>query len=456
LLAGNRERIIRQSTKETAMEALEKPKESLRGAERIQELSEKFPQVPRSIILKNDVLREGTRYTDDLREAGSYACPHFLVWNPEHAWNPSVGGKENSEVIAIPWKFDFADRTPVVVRYDPASPYKICRGEDRRYFLYRDGEPIEEVFFEESPRWIWENNSDGTMMGSIFMSWTREAVLGCALRYCEYSKTGDQCVYCCLNANLKEFKDMGFKYDLGVKPEAAAETYRAACAEVGTIRNVAFTGGSLQDTRKEIERYRSLYSALSKVREELGQKTHFGACVTAPPDRAALQGLRDAGLNSIAPNMDCWEEKLWPTIVPGKHKFVGRQFWIDAILMSLEVFDEGHVGTVFVSGPEMVAPGGFKSLEEGVESWARCFDWCLSHRIYPSHVVWQTEVGSPWADKEPPPTEYFLAVDQERHKLMVKYDLDKTFYHYYFRAQAWQTGCDWRRLVDHCQCENCR
>ena len=55
------------------MEALKARKKPLQGLERIEELSEKFPQVPRSIILKNDVLREGTRYTDDLREAGAYA-----------------------------------------------------------------------------------------------------------------------------------------------------------------------------------------------------------------------------------------------------------------------------------------------------------------------------------------------------------------------------------------------
>lgn len=438
------------------MEALRKPKESLRGTERVAELSGKFPQVPRSIILKNDVLREGTRYSDDLRDAGSFACPHFLVWNPDHPWNPLRGGKDKCEVISIPWKFDFADRTPVVVRYDPGSPYEIRKREDGRFFLHRDGELIEEVFFEEAPRWIWENTSDETMMGSIFMSWTREAILGCALRYCEYTKSGDQCVYCCLDSGLKQFEDMGFKYSLAVKPEAAVEAYKAAVAEVGKIRNVAFTGGSLLNTKKEIQRYIALFGALNKAREEMGVDTRFGACVTAPPDREALKGLRDAGLNNIAPNMDCWEEKLWPVIVPGKHKFVGRQFWIDSILMSLEYLGEGNVGTVFVSGPEMVPPHGFKSLEEGVESWARCFDWCLSHRVYPSHSVWQTEVGSPWADKEPPPTEYFLMVDQERHNLIVKHNLDKTFYHYYFRSQAWQTGGDWRRLVGKCECDNCK
>jgi len=437
------------------MEALRKPTESLKGNKRIEELSSKFPGVPRSIILKNDVLREGTRHTEDLREAGASTCPHFLVWNPKHAWNPVVKGETGSEVIAVPWKFDFADRTPVVIRGDPDSPYEIRKEGEGRYFLHRDGEPIEEIFFEEGPHWIWENTSDGKMMGSVFMSWTREAVLGCALRYCEYTKSGDQCVYCCLDSNLKEFADIGFSYDIGVKPKAAVEVYRAAVAEVGTLRNLAFTGGSMLKTDKEIQRYIGLFSALSEARADMGQSTTFSACVTAPPDRDALRGLKEAGLDTIAPNMDCWEEKLWPTIVPGKHKFVGRQYWIDAILMSKEFFGEGNVGTIFVSGPEMAAPGGFKSLDEGIESWGRCFDWCLSNGVYPSHVVWQTEVGSPWAHKTPPPTEYFLGIDQKRHDLIVKYGLDEKFYHYYFRAQAWQTGCDWRRLVDHCRCENC-
>lgn len=438
------------------MEALRENGDLLKGKERVEELSIKFPSVPRSIILKNDVLREGTHYTEDLREAGAYACPHFLVWNPDHPWNPLMSGKENCEIVAIPWKFDFADRTPVVIRYNPRSPYEIHKREDNRYFLHRDGETIEEVFFEESPKWIWENTTDGTLMGSIFMSWTREAILGCALRYCEYSKTGDQCVYCCLDSSLKQFKDMGFKYSLGVKPEAAVEAYRAAHEEMGRIRNLAFTGGSLLDTKKEIKKYIALFAALGRAREEMGENTIFSACVTAPPDENALKGLRDAGLDTIAPNMDCWDEELWPVIVPGKHKFVGRKFWIDSILMSREIFGVGKVGTIFVSGPETAPPHGFKTLEKGVESWERCFDWCLSNQIYPSHVVWQTEVGSPWADREPPPTEYFLMIDQVRHNLMVKYDLDKTFYHYYFRAQAWQTGCDWRRLVDGCQCENCK
>jgi len=52
------------------MGALRIQKEPLQGQERIEELTEKLPQVPRSIILKNDVLREGTR-TEDTSSTGT-------------------------------------------------------------------------------------------------------------------------------------------------------------------------------------------------------------------------------------------------------------------------------------------------------------------------------------------------------------------------------------------------
>jgi len=74
------------------------------------------------------------------------------------------------------------------------------------------------------------------MMGSVFMSWTREAILGSALRYCEYAKTDDQCVYCCLEASLKQFKDMGFKYSLSVR----AQAWQTGCDLMNILRSFIY------------------------------------------------------------------------------------------------------------------------------------------------------------------------------------------------------------------------
>ena len=424
-----------------------------RGNERIAALCDEFPTIPRSIVVKSDVLREGTRYTKDLEEAGASSFPHSLIWNPHHRWNPHEGPQEG-EMVTIPWKFDLPDETPVVVRLSGRSPYEIRRSNGG-FGLFRDGEQIEPVSFEPSTKWLFDTTSSGTLMTSVFLSWSREALLGCALRYCEYTKTGDQCVYCCLDGSLREYQQHGIQYDLAVKPESAAETYRAAYAETKRIRSLAFTGGSLLNTAKESERYVGLYSALNEVRQELKADTEFSACLTPPPDLNYLQRLKDSGLDHIAPNMDCWEESLWPTIVPGKHKFVGRRFWIDSILNCRKVFGKGNTGSIFVIGPEMKAKDGFKNPEEGVESWRKCFDWLLSNEVIPGTSQWQVEVGSPWQAEEPPSTEYFLNVALARHEAAEKYKAYDFMWHHYFKALAWSTDADFRRLMTKCTCENC-
>lgn len=423
-----------------------------RGADRISALAERFPQVPRSILLKCDVLREGIRYTPDLETAGELTFPHSLIWNPRHSWNPRRAG--SGSLITIPWKIDLEDGTPILVRPGEQSPYELRR-LDGGFGLWRDGELVAPVSLEERAEWILRNTSTGTLMASVFLSWTRRALLGCALRYCEYSRDEEQCVYCCLDADLRAYREAGISYDLSVKPENAAETYRAALEEVGEIVDVSFTGGSLRDPHREVERYIPLFAALDEVRREMGARSEFSACMTAPPDRDLMLRLRDAGVNRLAPNMDCWEERLWPVIVPGKHRYVGRQTWLDAMVQGREIFGRGWVMTNFVVGPEMVAPGGFASLEEGVASWRRCFKWLLDHEVVPLTSQWQVEVGSPWGEAIPPPTEYFVAVGQAHHELMEASGAYDYQHCYYARAMAWSTTGDFRRLVRGCNCRCC-
>ena len=425
-----------------------------RGNDRIAELCAAFPAIPRSIVIKTDVLTEGMRYTRDLEEAGADSFPHSLLWNPRHRFNPHEG-PQAGEFVTIPWKLDLPDGTPVVIRTGRASPYEIRR-EDGAFVLFRDGDRIEPTTFEKKTDWIFRNTSTGALMASVFLSWTRKAILGCALRYCEYSKTDDQCVYCCLDAELKEYREHGIQYDIAVKPENAAETYRAAFEEVGEIVDVSFTGGSLLNTRKEAEKYVGLFSALDKVRKELRAGTEFTACLTAPPDEEILKRLKEAGIDRLNPNMDCWEEKLWPTIVPGKHKFVGRQYWLDAVLKSVEIFGRGSVNTNFVIGPEMAPPNGFRSFDEGLDSWRGCFEWLLERDVLPMTSHWQVEVNSAWEAKQPPPTEYFLSVGQARHEAMEKHRAHDYMRHYYYKAMAWSTDGDYRRLLTGCSCAMCQ
>ncbi len=133
--------------------------EGRKGKGFIDELCQRFPDIPRSIVIKSDVLRNGTRLTPLIHELGQQSFPHFLIWNPDHIWNPDMKDVEKGQVITTPWKFDLPDGTPVVIRFDQDSPYEIARNEDGSLSLERDGEAIEEVSFEQATEWLYKNTS---------------------------------------------------------------------------------------------------------------------------------------------------------------------------------------------------------------------------------------------------------------------------------------------------------
>ncbi len=78
---------------------------------RIDELQARFPDTPRSIILKIDLLREGIRFTPALNEIGRWAIPHFLQWNPEHDFDVDARGGPPEDWLLTPWNLRLADGT---------------------------------------------------------------------------------------------------------------------------------------------------------------------------------------------------------------------------------------------------------------------------------------------------------------------------------------------------------
>src|SRR3990172_13368648 len=130
------ERATERTGEETDMTA----GDTTRGREHIAELQAKFPAIPRAIVIKTDVLREGVQPGELLTRIGPHSFPHFLVWNTDHPWNPMLAGGK-SELRAIPWNFILDDgHTPVVCRLDPVSPYEVRLTEAQGFVLYRDGE----------------------------------------------------------------------------------------------------------------------------------------------------------------------------------------------------------------------------------------------------------------------------------------------------------------------------
>ena len=74
----------------------------------------------------------------------------------------------------------------------------------------------------------------------------------------------------------------------------------------------------------------------------------------------------------------------------------------------------------------------------------------------PMTSQWQVEVGSAWETQSPPATEYYLGVAQAHHESMEAHGAYNFMKHLYFKAMAWSTDGDFRRLAHGCTCKMCR
>lgn len=422
---------------------------------RLQDLMDQFPEVPRSIVLKTDVLREGIRFTPEILEIGKWALPEFLAWDPDvyKQYKNLSDDLIREGWASLPMAFHFTNGVNTKIVYDfirrTTSPYEIRRHEAETFFLYRDGEPIEAIFFDRRPQWLSRRFPDGRAFPAVFCLASPNALLGFPIKFCAYYRPQDICRFCCLNppgVNLPQKLKKGTFIDA----PRYGEAYEAAIEEFD-VQYICFTGGALSDRSKEAGRYAEVVSEVDRIRKEKGKHT-IVQVMSVALGREEQQRIHDAGADEVSFNMEVWKESLWPEIVPGKAKDVGRGPWVERLLVAREVFGARRACTQFVVGVEKVSPRGFHSFHEGTQSVLEGIEWCCRNGIRPNTTTWFNTPGSLYEENQPPPTEYFLTIAVERHKLMTKYgmyppgDEDTPSYGYSLRSGGLSPDADFRWL----------
>jgi hypothetical protein len=188
----------------------------------------------------------------------------------------------------------------------------------------------------------------------------------------------------------------------------------------GGISYFGASGGGLLDRDREGRNYVNL---VLKVKEALGvpdNTTLPGQFDIQAMEKPVQQELYEAGLGAIDHNLEVWDRKLFKWICWGKEEYVGYDHWVECLKNALDFWEPGKVQTSFVTGVEMVQPGGFKKWEEGLESYREGFTWLFENEIVPRYNMFTPNPGSIFADTKEfqPPTEYWLELSWMRHELM--------------------------------------
>ena len=329
----------------------------------------RFPDVPREVIVKIELLSKGHWFTDAALKAtkGSLVKSYRLF---SYDLIPMDQMKRNEARQVPEWFYIFQgqyDLRAVLVQttMDPSSPY-IVDVINGRLVLTTHGEIICNVAYPLEPEYYAKRFSDGVLYHEICAFGYFVTVF----RQCQYWGPKEECRFCDINENARQMKQSReFTLNAPVKPvdqveEVGREVSRNMLAKEGYQAPVSFliTGGTITNVlrgKNENEFYAQYVRAL-----KFGGPRRHVELQTNAKTKEEMKWLRGEGLDGHHANMEVWDSRLFEWINPGKARRIGRDEWIKRMFDSVDVLGEGNVRPNFVSGIEMAKPYGFATIGE--------------------------------------------------------------------------------------------
>jgi hypothetical protein len=296
-------------------------------------------------------------------------------------------------------------------------------------FVLRENKEIiaRKIWFERKPRWYDMKTKEGIQMPAIAQGFSR-MIFVTMNKFCELWKTGDQCLFCDINATLRDQKKGGEDVVAHIDPEVIAEVVQTVHHVDHHFGWLFLTGGTILKKYKGQTELEFFCSRLNAVRDKL--RVWIPATVQiAAYDDEGWKKLHDTGIGSIQPNIEVWDEKLFKWICPGKDKFIGYDKWIKRTIRAVDFWGPGRVNPNFVLGIEMARPYGFQDVSSAVRSTSSGWDFLMSHGVLPRYNTWIIEPGSTFGKQKqkPPGLEYFIEVQKAYFELRRKYNFDPPF-----------------------------
>src|SRR5690349_12364286 len=191
----------------------------------VEDLMERFPQVPREAVFKEDLLRGGVAFDPSAlsdNEGGEVKPKSYFIFSFDHGTLPELGEaalrRPPEEIILTGGPYDLR-RTVVSVRVNPASPYRVAADEHGMLGLYLDGRRISDVGVPPMPEYYRHTLSNGKSVMEVAptIQWGYLIYLT-VFRVCQYFGAKEECQYCDINHNWRQHKAAGRPYT-GVKDD---------------------------------------------------------------------------------------------------------------------------------------------------------------------------------------------------------------------------------------------
>ncbi|ADY55841.1 hypothetical protein Sgly_1541 [Syntrophobotulus glycolicus DSM 8271] len=381
-----------------------------------QEVVEKYPEIPRLIILKIDVQRRGVHYTEK--------ALNNIDESLHQLRSPYIFGARDSKLTPVPESLLLRDGTSIIVDPTPAeqNPY-IVDFVEGRFVLVDKEEVLEEVDLWQKPKFYDKKTSSGIAMSHIISARPQRLNIFQS-GFCHFWANDKGCRYCDIVSHFKQQRsELGIPSKL--TPQDVSEAIKEALKEEGRFTGICLTSGS--DTRgeeafdQEVDFYLEILQAIG---ENFATKKFPSQLIaTAFNEKQLARLYEETGLMSYTSDLEVLNEQLFNWICPGKAEWIGYQEWKNRLIRAVDIFGRGFVSTGIVGGVETAKPYGFTDENEALKSTLEEAEYLASKGVNTVYIVWVPKPGSSFKGQKNPSLDYFVGLAKGLHELRIKYSL---------------------------------
>ncbi|MDY6861674.1 MAG: radical SAM protein [Thermodesulfobacteriota bacterium] len=384
--------------------------------EEFEMVCDKYPEVPRNIVLKASLCRTGVSFT---RKALEVLQDPYYEHNPYRVFQ--FHGKDHVEDFKIPITFLLNDGSLVINILSPPEkdPYTVDF-IDKKFWVMSDGKQIAEINFLQRPQYHDKRTKSGRLMQALCASGAPHFFYFCPSGHCHYWNEGLQCKFCDMDYNTKLQMKMGREYytrpTLGDYYDIVYEILQ----EKGRWKQCFMTGGSdpRNNFNNEVDFLLELIAEMKQAAKDAGN-SHFPInAIISHYEPEQLQRLKDAGLDGAGLYLEIWDKERFRLICPGKEKYVGYDKCIERTLNAIEIFGRGNISVGWVPGIELAPlPYGFEDVDEAANSVLEGYKFFISRGAVMTGSYWQIGPGSEFykMGAMPPPLEFYVKIDLGRY-----------------------------------------
>lgn len=307
-----------------------------------------------------------------------------------------IGGAGPSDAIFM--RIDSIDVSiPLRGNYVKNSVYSLKK-INGNFLVFKNNKELCLAEKIKEPEFYKKETSDGIPYRKIFHTHGKDCIGTTVFQSCIYWNTPLGCKFCGTGLSLKNNNTISVK-----KPEQVYTVAASAVEE--NFSHAVLTTGSQRDEN-------NLFNHLSDCVRILKKLPIMVQVQVSPPENIfLLKRLKEAGTDTIAINIESFDENVIRATAPGKAE-IGLKRYFRTMKYAVKLFGKNQVISFVLAG----LGENKTSIIEGAEK-------VTSIGVYPFIVPFRPIYATPLANMTPPSPAYLKEINSEVAEILKKYNL---------------------------------